>query len=69
MNINNKINLFYIVYVYSTPSILIVLDLVVGGASFVCSTGCIFRYAFKICTRYIYLKVNYFQKLTISGQN
>ena len=49
ININNKINLFYIVYVYSTPSILIVLDPVVGGASFVCSSV---------------VKVNYFQILT-----
>ena len=64
MNINNKINLFYIVYVYSTPSILIVLELVVGGASFVYSSVVIFRYAFQICTGCEYLKVNYFQKLT-----
>ena len=49
ININNKIDLFYIVYVYSTPSILIVLDLVVFGASFVCSSV---------------VKVNYFQILT-----
>ena len=50
ININNKIDLFYIVYVYSTPSILIVLDPVVfGAASFVCSP---------------FVKVNYFQILT-----
>ena len=46
---NNKIDLFYIIYVYSTPSILIVLDPIVCGASFVCSSV---------------VKVNYFQKLT-----
>ena len=34
ININNKIDLFYIAYVYSTPSILIVLDPVVGGANY-----------------------------------
>ena len=34
ININNKIDLFYIVYVYSTPSILIVLDPIVGGANY-----------------------------------
>ena len=49
ININNKIDLFYIVYVYSTPSILILLDHVVCGASFVCSSV---------------VKVNYFQILT-----
>ena len=49
ININNKIDLFYIVYVYSTPSILNVLDPLVGGASFVCSSV---------------VKVNYFQILT-----
>ena len=49
ININNKIDLFYIVYVYSTPSILILLDHVVGGASFVCSSV---------------VKVNCFQILT-----
>ncbi len=49
ININNKIDLFYIAYVYSTPSILILLDPVVGGASFVCSSV---------------VKVNYFQILT-----
>ena len=49
ININNKIDLFYIAYVYSTPSILILLDPVVCGASFVCSSV---------------VKVNYFQKLT-----
>ena len=49
ININNKIDLFYIVYVYSTPSILILLDPVVCGASFVCSSV---------------VKVNYFQILT-----
>ena len=51
ININNKIDLFYIAYVYSTPSILIVLDHVVCGASFVCSSV---------------VKVNYFQILTFS---
>ena len=49
ININNKIDLFLIAYVYSTPSILILLDPVVGGASFVCSSV---------------VKVNYFQILT-----
>ena len=49
ININNKIDLFYIAYVYSTPSILILLDPVVCGASFVCSSV---------------VKVNYFQILT-----
>jgi hypothetical protein len=49
ININNKIDLFYIAYVYYTPSILIVLDLVVFGTSFVCSSV---------------VKVNYFQILT-----
>ena len=49
ININNKIDLFYIVYVYSIPSILNVLDPLVGGASFVCSSV---------------VKVNYFQILT-----
>ena len=49
ININNKIDLFYIAYVYSIPSILIVLDPVVCGVSFVCSSV---------------VKVNYFQILT-----
>ena len=49
ININNKIDLFYIAYVYSTPSILILLDPVVCGVSFVCSSV---------------VKVNYFQILT-----
>ena len=48
ININNKIDLFYIAYVYSTPSILILLDPVVCGVSFVCSSVVIFRYAFQI---------------------
>ena len=52
INIKNKIDLFYIVCVYSTLSILIVLYLVVGGASFVCSSV---------------VKVNYFQILTIKN--
>ena len=49
ININIKIDLFYIAYIYSTPSILIVLDPVVCGVSFVCSSV---------------VKVNYFQILT-----
>ena len=49
ININNKIDLFYIAYACSTPSILILLDHVVCGASFVCSSV---------------VKVNYFQILT-----
>ena len=52
ININIKIDLFYIAYIYSTPSILILLDPVVfSAASFVCSSV---------------VKVNYFQILTFS---